>query len=88
VLIGVRRRHPWLADARVEEPDLLTNDVLAVRLTSEGKGLGVVLNVGDAPAEVRLPLPGASVLAGEAEVDGAAFRVPPHAFALIGFRAL
>ncbi|TFV86943.1 alpha-amylase family glycosyl hydrolase [Blastococcus sp. CT_GayMR16] len=83
-LIGVRRRHPWLADARVEEPDLLTNDVLAVRLTSDGNALGVVLNVGDTPAEVRLPLSGASVLAGEAVVDGTAFRVPPHAFALIG----
>ncbi|MCW2531887.1 MAG: glycosidase, partial [Blastococcus sp.] len=34
LLIGVRRRHPWVADAAIEEPDVLSNDVLAVRLTS------------------------------------------------------
>ena len=33
LLIGVRRRHPWLVDATVEEPDLLSNAVLAIRLS-------------------------------------------------------
>ena len=64
---------------------MLTNDVLAVRLTSGEEALAVVLNVGDAAAEVRLPLPGAGVLAGTAELSGdGAVRVPPHAFALLG----
>jgi cyclomaltodextrinase / maltogenic alpha-amylase / neopullulanase len=85
LLIGVRRRHPWLVDATVEKPDVLSNDVLAVRLTSGEGAVGVVLNVGDAPADVRLPLPAATVLAGTAELRGdGAVRVPPHAFALVG----
>jgi glycosidase len=84
LLIGVRRRHAWVADAVVEEPDLLTNEVLAVRLTSGGHTLAVVLNVGDAPAEVRLPMTGAAVVAGNATVEGATVRVPPHEFALLG----
>ena len=88
LLIGVRRRHPWVADAAIEEPDVLSNDVLAVRLTSGGNTLAVVLNVGDAPAEVCLPLSEGSVLAGQAELaghgDSTAVLVPPHAFALIG----
>jgi hypothetical protein len=40
-LIGLRRRHPWLADAAIEEPDLLTNEVLAVRLTSGPRTVAV-----------------------------------------------
>jgi glycosidase len=87
LLIGVRRRHPWLAGATVEEPDVLSNDVLAVRLTSGVDALAVVLNAGDASAEVRLPLSGATVVAGRATVrtssDAAAVQVPPHDFALL-----
>ena len=36
LLIGVRRRHPWLVDADHREPDVLRNEVLAVRLTGGG----------------------------------------------------
>ena len=42
----------------IEEPDVLSNEVLAVRLTSGENALAVVLNVGDAPADVRLPMAG------------------------------
>jgi cyclomaltodextrinase / maltogenic alpha-amylase / neopullulanase len=85
LLIGVRRRHPWLVNATIEQPDVLSNDVLAVRLTSGEGTVGVVLNLGDAPADVRLPLPAATMLAGTAELRGdGAVRVPPHAFALVG----
>ena len=91
LLIGVRRRHPWLAGATIEEPDRLTNDVLAVRLSSGENTVAVVLNVGDAQADVRLPSAATSVLAGQAELwpDGGstAVRLPPHAFALIGHGA-
>jgi cyclomaltodextrinase len=87
LLIGVRRRHPWLAGATVAEPDVLTNEVLAVRLTADGHSLAVVLNVGDAPAHVRLPLSGPSVVAGNgrqaADGGGTALRVPGHDFALV-----
>jgi glycosidase len=87
-LIGVRRRHPWLVDATVEAPDVLTNEVLAVRLTSGPHTLAVVLDVGDAAAEVVLPFPGGSVAAGSgsAHPDGGrtTIRVPAHAFTLVG----
>ena len=74
--------------ASIEEPDLLSNEVLAVRLTGEGQTLAVVLNVGDAPADVVLPFSGAAVVAGAADLRpagaGTAVRVPPHEFALVG----
>jgi cyclomaltodextrinase len=82
LLIGVRRRHPWLVDAVVEEPDVLSNELLAVRLTSGEQALAVVLNVGDSPAHARLPMPGA-VVAGEGAVRDGGVEVPPHAFALL-----
>jgi cyclomaltodextrinase len=88
LLIGVRRRHPWLVDATVEAPDVLGNELLAVRLTAEGHALAVVLNVGEHPGEVSLPLAGGSVLAGDAdawpEAAGTRIRVPGHAYALVG----
>jgi hypothetical protein len=63
---------------------VLTNEVLAVRLTSGPHTLAVVLNVGDDPADVRLPLAGATVVAGRAELrDAGAVQVPPHEFALL-----
>jgi cyclomaltodextrinase len=87
LLIGVRRRHPWLAAARIEDPDELSNEVLAVRLTGEGHTLAVVLNLGDGPAAVVLPCSGAGVVAGTADLRpegaGTAVRVPPHDYALV-----
>ncbi|MGZ4569352.1 MAG: alpha-amylase family protein [Blastococcus sp.] len=86
-MIGVRRRHPWLVDATVEQPDELRNEVLAVRLTSEGRSLAVVLNVGDEPAEVSLPLSDGEIVAGAADLHAAGgrtvVRVVPHGFALV-----
>jgi len=83
LLIGVRRRHPWLAAARIEEPDELSNDVLAVRLTGEGNSLAAVLNVGDDAAEVDLRLAGGEVVAGGGTLDGAHLRVPGHDYTLV-----
>ena len=87
LLIGVRRRHPWLAGATVEEPDVLRNEVLAVRLTSGADALAVVLNVGDAPADVVLPLSRAELVAGSGQLQArggsTAVQVPPHDFALV-----
>ena len=87
LLIGVRRRHPWLVDATISDPDRLSNEVLAVRLTGEGQTLAVVLNVGDTPADVALPFSGVDVVAGTADLraddGGTAVRVPGHDFALV-----
>jgi cyclomaltodextrinase / maltogenic alpha-amylase / neopullulanase len=69
-LIGVRRRHPWLVDAELHEPDQLTNDVLAFRLSAREQEIGVVLNVGDTPTE--------------ADLCGQVVRVDPHDFRLVG----
>jgi cyclomaltodextrinase len=80
-LIGVRRRNPWLADATIAEPDVLTNDVLAFRLTSGDDTLAVVLNVGDTAAEVRLPFEG-QLEDGDGTVTGVTARVAPHAYLL------
>ena len=62
---------------------MLTNEVLAVRLTAGEDVLGVVLNVGDGPADVALPMRVGEVVAGEATVRGGSVRVPPHGFALL-----
>jgi glycosidase len=87
-LIGVRRRHPWLVDARIEEPDLLTNEHLAVRLSTGDEQMAVILNLADDPAEVRVPLPDAAVLAGEGTArpgDGHTLAaLPPHAYLVLG----
>jgi glycosidase len=89
-LIGLRRRHPWLVDARIEEPDLLTNEQLAVRLTGAGQQLAVLVNLADAAVEVAVPLPGAAVLAGGGSIagrDGAtAATVAPHDYLIVGRR--
>jgi glycosidase len=88
-LIGVRRRHPWLAAARIGEPLLLTNEAIAtdVRATDGGGRLVTVLNVGD--DEVRVPLgAGLRLLTGDGQVDGdgdgEVVTVPGHAWAVLG----
>jgi cyclomaltodextrinase len=85
-LIGLRRRHPWLVDAALQEPDVLSNEVLAVRLTGrcEGEVLAVVLNVGDRPARVRTAVPRPRVLAGAGAAAEDGTRVDPHSFLVLG----
>jgi cyclomaltodextrinase len=87
-LISLRRRHPWLVDATVEEPDSLTNDVLAVRLTSGERTLALVLGIGDAPADVVLPFPGGIVAVGSGSVEARDGRtvvhVPAHSVTVVG----
>jgi cyclomaltodextrinase len=58
LLIGFRRRHPWLVRARTSV-SRLTNTALAYTLTSEDgdHAVAVALNLADDPVE--LPLPGA-----------------------------
>ena len=86
LLIGVRRRQDWLNDGRIAEPDVLSNEVLAFRVHAGAGQAALVLNVGDEPAEVRLPLSTAQVVAGAAAVtrqDGQSVTVAvePHGYA-------
>jgi cyclomaltodextrinase / maltogenic alpha-amylase / neopullulanase len=87
-LIGLRRRHPWLVDARLAEPDVLRNELLALRLRGDGQQLALVLNLADAPADVVLPLPGAQLLAGSGDVrprgGSVVATAAPHAFLVVG----
>ncbi|WP_433368898.1 alpha-amylase family glycosyl hydrolase [Actinoplanes sp. CA-142083] len=55
LLIGIRRRHPWLVRATTEVHSL-GNGVLSYTLTGpEGQGVAVALNFGDTPATAELP---------------------------------
>jgi glycosidase len=85
--IGLRRRHPWLVQATVEEPDVLTNEVLAVRLTSGSSALAVVLDVGDTTAEVVLPFPEGIIASGPGslhpDAGSTTVRVPPHSVTVV-----
>jgi hypothetical protein len=46
-----------------------------------GNTLAVLLDVGDALADVALAMPGAAVVAGRATVQDRSVQVPPHEFA-------
>jgi len=85
--IGLRRRHPWLVDATIEEPDVLTNEVLAVRLTSGPRTLALILDVADTPADVVLPFPEGTIAAGPGSIQPDAgrtvVRVPPHSVTVV-----
>ena len=81
-VLGLRRRHPWLVDARVEATEVTnTSAVLVATPRAAGaqeRPLRLVLNLGD----VGLPLPdGAEVLEAGRPVDG--HTLPPHAWAVV-----
>jgi cyclomaltodextrinase / maltogenic alpha-amylase / neopullulanase len=89
-LIAVRRRHPWLHDARVEVLDV-GNSLIVFRCRSGDDGLVVLLSVDDAERSWGLPadVPGAgpaTLLAGEASLadGGRTVVVPPHGWAIVG----
>ncbi len=79
-LIGLRRRHSWLHDARTETVEL-TNTALAYRAYSGEDQIHVVLNLGDDAVSYRL---GGELLAGEATVEGDRVTVPAHGWAVVG----
>jgi cyclomaltodextrinase / maltogenic alpha-amylase / neopullulanase len=86
-LVGLRRRHPWLHEARTEVLTC-TNRTLVLRQHSAADRLLVALSVED--GEVSLPVPGAAaVLEGDAVVadaggQGARVVLPPHGWAVLG----
>jgi cyclomaltodextrinase len=88
-LISVRRRNPWLADARVHEPPLLTNEALAIDVRVGGHRLVTVLNLGDDAVRASIAVHDAGfgesrLLAGDGHVAGDDLTVPGHAWAVFG----
>jgi glycosidase len=85
-LIGLRRRHGWLARA-VTEVRQLTNQALAYQAVDPGGGPGltVLLNTSDAAVDFALPgPPGPRLLASVPDDQGQPHRVEPHGWAVLG----
>jgi cyclomaltodextrinase / maltogenic alpha-amylase / neopullulanase len=89
-LIGLRRRHPWLHEARAE-PVHLANTELVLRL-HDGPGaeqpLLTALNLADTPAALTVPqvdtvLAGDAELAPSGEPGSTALTLPPHGWAVL-----
>ncbi|MEE6287156.1 alpha-amylase family protein [Georgenia sp. MJ173] len=81
-LLALRRRHPWLWDAR---PEILTttNTELVYRVAGpSGESLVVALNIDEQPA--RLDVPAATaVAAGAGRLDGAAVELDGFGWAVL-----
>jgi cyclomaltodextrinase len=87
-LIGVRRRNAWVNEATLLDPDMLTNDVLAIRLATGDQVLALVLNVADTQTQVHLPMAAAEVAAGTGSVEHVGggsthVSVAPHSFVIL-----
>jgi cyclomaltodextrinase len=84
-LIGLRRRHGWLARA-VTEVRHLTNRALAYQAVDPGGGPGltVLLNTSDAAVDFPLPgPPGKRLLASGPDGPDQPYRVEPHGWAIL-----
>ncbi|NHN57063.1 DUF3459 domain-containing protein [Calidifontibacter sp. DB0510] len=77
-LIGLRRRHPWLHRARVEQLSL-ANTTFAYRAVGENESLIVALSIGDDPITVS----GGELLCGNAAQRGDQFEVAPGNWAVL-----
>jgi cyclomaltodextrinase / maltogenic alpha-amylase / neopullulanase len=84
-LIGLRRRHPWLHQARIDLVELHNTD-LVYEARRQDDRLWVVLNTGDA-AIARLIPAAVQRLAGEFSLRGAGTAteivLPPHGWAIV-----
>ena len=51
-MLGLRRRHPWLVDARIEATEVTNTSAVVVATPREGDEgpLRLVLNIGDDPS--------------------------------------
>ncbi|WP_229069013.1 alpha-amylase family glycosyl hydrolase [Actinoplanes sp. DH11] len=76
-LIGIRRRHPWLAHARTR-PLHLANEALALESSAGDNRLITLLNTGD--AAFTFPIDPA----GLTPIDGDGRTVPPHSWSILG----
>jgi cyclomaltodextrinase / maltogenic alpha-amylase / neopullulanase len=85
-LIGIRRRHPWLATAEVEVLEL-DNTRLAYAVTGDGERLVVTLNIGGSATrfdEASGSAPGEmTLLAAGADQPEAPWELPPGGWAIL-----
>jgi cyclomaltodextrinase len=77
-LIGLRRRHPWLARARTEVRHV-SNEQLVYRTAFGDGALQVALNLAD--GAVLLPV-GGRLVAGRADAGEGGAWLPPHGWAV------
>jgi cyclomaltodextrinase len=83
-LIGLRRRHPWLARARTTAGHL-TNTAAALTSSADGGRLVTLLNVGDEPVDLPVDTTGLRVLEADTPGDGrATTTVPAHGWSILG----
>jgi glycosidase len=75
LLIGLRRRHPWLVRARTTVAEL-TNTTLSYTATDGTQSVAVALNIADQPADVSLPSARWEHAAGPGEVVHNRARLP------------
>ena len=82
LLIGFRRRHPWLVRARTTVTTLTSTAM--VYIVSDGSAsLAVALNIADQPAELALPTGGWRRAAGTAEVSARQVSLPTSTWAIL-----
>jgi cyclomaltodextrinase len=79
-VLGLRRRHPWLVDARIEATDVTNTSAVVVATPRSGDEapLRLVLNLGDD----AVGLPDGEVLEAGVPVDGGT--LAPHSWAVVG----
>ena len=85
-LIGLRRRHPWLHDARTKVVTL-SNEHLVYEASSDGATITVALNLSGTAAQLPVPSSSAStVLAGRGTTlpDRNAVSLPSYGWAVLG----
>ncbi|GAA4265941.1 alpha-amylase family glycosyl hydrolase [Frondihabitans peucedani] len=83
LLIGLRRRHPWLHTARSRTASV-GNGLLVLEMTGAGSDdrLIVALNLTDDELRVADPAPGALLAGRDAGLDGDTLVVGPHGWAV------
>jgi len=84
-LIGLRRRYPWLADARLEVVHVENERLVLAAQSSDGERLVLTLNLGDEPFAPALPPAELILQAGEDPASSATRSAPvvgPHSWAI------
>ncbi|GGT03641.1 alpha-amylase [Planobispora rosea] len=87
-LIGLRRRHPWLARARTAVPHLSNRAAALASADPDhpGRALLTLLNVDDRPYRFPVEAAGLAVLESSGEAPGDPCLVPAHGWSVLGIR--
>ena len=81
LLIGLRRRNPWLVAAH-STTTTLTNTAIGYTVTDGTHRLAVALNVADEPVTLPLPSGGWRSVAGDGQVSDAGVELPARGWAV------